>query len=342
VTLTASSVAEVGGVGAITGVNFYLESNNTTGLQSDADTLVGAGVQNGSTWTLDVSSAGLAAGIYTYYAVASDGNGLKSAAVSALVTINPLPATVVARQLFLNDSALDGNDAAANDSDDHAIVSDVTPLLPGDDSVSGHVSGYSKGINGIMIDISNLALPGALTTDDFEFRMGTSGDAASWDLAPLPSQLAIRQLAGGVERVTLTWADGSIVGKWLRVTVKGDTQTGLAGDDVFYFGSLPGDSNGDGQVNFADLVTVAQNYGTAASMGAAGGDFDGDGNVGFADLVSVALNYGAGLDLPAGDTPLVVAAPAKSKPAAVSAATMPLSPFAHKRRISVRSQGVWF
>lgn len=339
VTLTASNVAEVGGAGAITGVNFYLESNNTTGLQSDADTLVGAGVQNGSTWTLTVSSADLPPGVYTYYAVASDGNGFQSAAVSVALTVSAPPAAVVARQLFFNDSTLDGNDPSASAADDNAIATGITALLPGESDVSGHVSGYSKGINGIMIDVSNLALPGALTTDDFEFRMGSSGDAASWDSAPLPSQLAVRQLAGGVERVTLIWADGAIVGNWLRVTMKADVQTGLTGDDVFYFGSLPGDSNGDGAVNFADLVAVAQNYGMTTSAGAAGGDFDGDGNVGFADLVTVAQGYGSGLTLPAGDTPLAVAAPAKSKPA--GATVIPGSPFGRKNRITMKGRTGW-
>jgi hypothetical protein len=58
-----------------------------------------------------------------------------------------------------------------------------------------------------------------------------------------------------------------------------------------------GDANGDGQVSFADLVAVAQNYGSAAGSFKSG-DFNGDGTVSFADLVTVAQHYGAILTPP--------------------------------------------
>jgi len=53
----------------------------------------------------------------------------------------------------------------------------------------------------------------------------------------------------------------------------------------------PGDANGDGKVNFADLVILAQNYGRTGATWFTG-DFTGDGVVGFADLVALAQNYG--------------------------------------------------
>jgi hypothetical protein len=89
VTLTASNVAETGG--SISTVNFYRETNGTSGFQS-TDTLVGSGTVNGSTWTLSTSTTGFAAGTYTYYAVATDNTSHTSAAslatlaVSAVVT----------------------------------------------------------------------------------------------------------------------------------------------------------------------------------------------------------------------------------------------------------------
>jgi hypothetical protein len=55
--------------------------------------------------------------------------------------------------------------------------------------------------------------------------------------------------------------------------------------------TLPGDTNGDGKVNFSDLLILAQNYRkTGASYSQ--GDFTGDGTVGFADLLILAQNYG--------------------------------------------------
>ena len=86
-TLTASNVAEAGGSGTITGVNFYRESNGTSGLQIGSDTLVGAGTASGSTWTISASTTGLAAGTYTYYAVATDSNGATGAVASTTLTV---------------------------------------------------------------------------------------------------------------------------------------------------------------------------------------------------------------------------------------------------------------
>ena len=54
----------------------------------------------------------------------------------------------------------------------------------------------------------------------------------------------------------------------------------------------PGDANGDGVVNFSDLLILAQHYGNTAGMTPAAGDFTGDGAVTFADLLVLAQNYG--------------------------------------------------
>jgi hypothetical protein len=57
--------------------------------------------------------------------------------------------------------------------------------------------------------------------------------------------------------------------------------------------ALNGDANLDGQVNFADLLLLAQNYGkTSANWDQ--GDFNYDGKVGFDDLLLLAQNYTAG------------------------------------------------
>jgi len=53
-----------------------------------------------------------------------------------------------------------------------------------------------------------------------------------------------------------------------------------------------GDANLDGAVNFADLVTVAQHYGSTGVYWDTG-DFDYDNSVGFSDLVAIAQNYGS-------------------------------------------------
>lgn len=54
---------------------------------------------------------------------------------------------------------------------------------------------------------------------------------------------------------------------------------------------LPADFNSDGTINFADLLILAQNYGSTHATFAQG-DASGDGTVNFADLLILAQNYG--------------------------------------------------
>ena len=61
-------------------------------------------------------------------------------------------------------------------------------------------------------------------------------------------------------------------------------------DNVTLMSSLIGDANGDGAVNFQDLLILAQHYGQPGGL--ADGDFNGDGTVGFDDLLLLAQHYG--------------------------------------------------
>ncbi|MDY7010415.1 MAG: hypothetical protein SVV80_06635 [Planctomycetota bacterium] len=79
-------------------------------------------------------------------------------------------ATVVGRHVFYNNSAFDGNNAAANADDDGAIATDKTALLPGQTATFANYTSFSRGINGVMVDISEL--PGTPTAADFAFKTG--------------------------------------------------------------------------------------------------------------------------------------------------------------------------
>lgn len=54
---------------------------------------------------------------------------------------------------------------------------------------------------------------------------------------------------------------------------------------------LPGDTNANGTVDFADLLTLAQNYGQTNADWQQG-DFDASGSVSFSDLLTLAQHYG--------------------------------------------------
>ena len=59
-------------------------------------------------------------------------------------------------------------------------------------------------------------------------------------------------------------------------------------------GSLPGDADGDGDVDAADYIALKANMGTATGAVLADGDFDEDGDVDWDDLQLLQDNYGAG------------------------------------------------
>jgi len=109
-------------------------------------------------------------------------------------------------------------------------------------SDSANVTSYSRGINGIMVDLAG-SHPD-ITADDFIFRMGVTNDPASWAAAPAPSAIQVYagQGLGGADRIVITWPDGAIKNTYLQVIVAANEDTGLADEDVFFFGNRVSDS----------------------------------------------------------------------------------------------------
>jgi len=202
------------------------------------------------------------------------------------------PATVAGRFLFYNNSAFDGNDPAANAADDAAIAPDKTALLGGQAAGFANYSSYTRGINGVMIDIADL--PAAPTAADFELRVGNDDRPGTWAPAPAPAAVAVRFGAGvgGADRVSLLWADGSISGEWLEVCVLPTVRTGLAAADVFYFGNAVGETGNrpdDAKVTPTDVVSVRNHPHTPGQNPApidAPWDFNRDQKVGPTDEVA--------------------------------------------------------
>ena len=169
-------------------------------------------------------------------------------------------AAVADRRLFYNNSFHDGFTPDDDAQDDSAIATDIDALRPGMSASFNHYSSYSKGINGVIIDVDNLANPDGLTTADFVFKVGNDSNPAEWTNAPAPRIVEGVDGGGadGADRIALIWDDNAIQNQWLQVTVRPTAKTGLPMADVFYFGNAIGES-GDAPgvhsfVNAADFA----------------------------------------------------------------------------------------
>jgi hypothetical protein len=187
-------------------------------------------------------------------------------------------ATIEGRHIFYNDSEFDGDNPAANSDDDDAIAPPPhmelpetphdelgkTALLPGQTATFANYTSYSRGINGIMVDIAGLNPEGTISADDFEFRVGNDSTPSGWSTAPAPTSVTVRTGAGegGSDRITIIWADNAIAKEWLQVRVLANDDTWLLHDDLFYFGNAigeAGNSASDAKVNKIDVQLARNN-----------------------------------------------------------------------------------
>ena len=186
-------------------------------------------------------------------------------------------------------------------------------LAPGNDASTANYTNYTRGLNRIVIDFENLPLStvkdGTLNPEDgFQFRVGNSADPSTWgELSetseiPLPDSIEVAPgLQEGHHRVILSWADGVIKNSWLQVTVKATATTGLAQDDVFYFGNQVGDVTGNTaggdhvRVNALDMLILRLNQSASPNSVGIDNPFDVDrsGAVNALDLLQVRLNQDA-------------------------------------------------
>jgi len=227
--------------------DLVLKRNGGANLLTGSQTLT---TSDNITWTLG-NLSGLTTAAGNYVLSLADGSplitdGVGNALSGGATESWTMNSTIAAngRNIFYNRSFFDGNDAAINANDDLAIATNKQALLPGQVATYSNYTNYSRGINGIMVDIANAA--GTITLTDFTFKYGNNNTPSGWTTAATPIDFLVRPGAGvgGSDRVTIVWADNAIPNKnWLEVTVKASpTTTGLATDDVFYFGNSIGET----------------------------------------------------------------------------------------------------
>jgi len=221
----------------------------------------GAGDQQGEMIPVETSFAGtslvlnnLAPGeSYVWRVIATDGQTITPGPGWTFSTA-PL-VELVGRHVFYNNSYFDGNNAGANSSDDSGIDTSKQALLPGEIATFANYTTYSRGLNGIMIDIDGSA--GTPSVSDFVLKVGNDDNPDGWATAPAPTSITVRtgEGEGGSDRVTLLWADNAIQKQWLQVTVLSDANggsLGLAENDVFYFGNSIGETGNSPSNTFVD------------------------------------------------------------------------------------------
>lgn len=199
------------------------------------------------------------------FSLQDGGDGLYSYNLRARLSPILAPA-VVGRAIFYNNSFFDGNNVAPTVSDDLAIATDKLAYRRGSGQATfANYTNYSRGINGIIIDL--VSLPGTPTADDLEFRVGNNNSPTSWSGIPAfsVSTVTLRRGVGiqGSDRLTVVFADNTIRNQWLQVKVLATPRTGLASEDVHYWGHQAGEvgnETGLTRVNTADTSRIAANF----------------------------------------------------------------------------------
>jgi hypothetical protein len=200
--------------------------------------------------------------------------------------------------VFYNQSKFDGSDATANANDDAAIATDKVALLPGGTASFANYTSYGRGLNGIMVDIAGLPNGAVLSASDFEFKVGNSDTPSAWATLAAAPTVTVRPITGA-NRVTLIWPTGAAIKQWLQVTVKANTNTGLAIPDVFYFGNAVGESGnvvGDYSVSITDEI-IARNNPVSINPGTTvlnRFDYNRDGTVSVVDQILARNNITTG------------------------------------------------
>src|SRR5262249_1579697 len=107
---------------------------------------------------------GLEAGTQYFYRVQATG-AAGSSDYSNESSAATLSAQVVGRFVFYNGSNFDFQNGSSSFLDGFALATDKQALLPGQTATFQNYTSYSKGLNGIMIDVANFE--GSITPDDY-------------------------------------------------------------------------------------------------------------------------------------------------------------------------------
>lgn len=199
-----------------------------------------------------------------------------------ILTSTAHAATVTERSVIYRTSAWDRYSVEVNEYTTQATATDKEALLPGGTATFTNYTSYSKGINCICVD----GLDG-LNVADLTIKVGNSNTPSTWATGPTP---VVTERAG---KHYLTF-ETPILKQWVQVTITANSTTGLASDDVFYFGNAVGETGdaANAVVGPFDLEGTQGNGHTPSDPAAVDDryDFDRDGLVGAYDEAIVTGN----------------------------------------------------
>lgn len=184
------------------------------------------------------------------------------------------------------------------------------PDVPNEAFALATPSGFSARVGPSLGSVTHLAptLPAGQTAT-LKVSVQNIGDLTAHSVsAALASQAGFTVLSGPVPASVASVSPGaSATFEWQVITPSapnsyllqvststtsyGETITGSPRFSVAV-GGCPGDSNGDGVVNFSDLNAVLTSFGATGAPGSLTGDVNGDGVVNFSDLNLVLSNFG--------------------------------------------------
>jgi hypothetical protein len=161
--------------------------------------------------------------------------------VNFRLELTNIPETVIVdRRVFYHRSlsAVFGNGSGNPNS---AIDFTKSALLPGGQPTFANYTNYVKGLNGLVIDATQL--PAKVTASDFAFAIWNGIDAAGFVAVAATPTITFLPGGGvfGAERVKIEFPDDAIRNNWLRVTMLANANTDLLFNDVFYFGNAVAD-----------------------------------------------------------------------------------------------------
>ena len=169
-----------------------------------------------------------------------------------------------------------------------SLATDKTALLPGQSSTFANYTNYSRGLNGLVIDVTGLpaTVTDAQLAASLQFANWNGIAAAGFVALPGAAVPTVAIIAGGVAgstRVSITFPSNTVQNTWLRVTLVANANTRLAANDVFYFGNVIGELDFGNtatrlRVNGQDAALILANQSPGANTAAVTNKFDLDRN----------------------------------------------------------------